>query len=357
MSNEVFANGREISCKSGDGKSICEFPDVCMTPPTSPATPMGVPVPYPNTGFSRDTTKGSRTVKIDKKEVMLRNKSYYKTSTGDEAGCATPAKKGVITGTTKGKIYFISWSPDVKIEGENVVRTSDMTTHNHSSYPGNGSIPTADVEGVALAVSRLEDDKCPCCGKPKHAEGKPMNRDDWYNDVIDKNSETQKGIYKDKTKLQRRALTKDRKKKYRELVKRATERKGCTCVKKTKVLPKAPCDVFFGLPPAKTPKRVARKDTINREWKAYKATYQNKKGFATIEADKQYLRRKLEREPTNTEVNDRRKTNHLTPKVAGGCPTGDVNKHTNGNLQPHRELCSVCKEIDDDFGGFQKPLF
>ena len=38
MANDVFANGREISCKKADGKSICAFPDVCMTPPENPAT-------------------------------------------------------------------------------------------------------------------------------------------------------------------------------------------------------------------------------------------------------------------------------------------------------------------------------
>src|SRR6185437_8068935 len=106
MSNEVYANGREISCKSGSGKTICEFPDVCFTPPENPATPPGVPVPYPNTAFAKDSTDGSRSVKISGEEVMLKNKSYYKTSTGDEAGAA--AKKGVVTSTNKGKAYFIS---------------------------------------------------------------------------------------------------------------------------------------------------------------------------------------------------------------------------------------------------------
>jgi hypothetical protein len=86
MANDVFANGREVACKAADGKSICAFPDVCMTPPENPATPPGVPVPYPNTGFARDTTEGSRTVRISGKEVMLKNKSHFKTSTGDEAG-------------------------------------------------------------------------------------------------------------------------------------------------------------------------------------------------------------------------------------------------------------------------------
>jgi len=137
MANEVFANTREISCKKADGKGICAFPDVCMTPPTTPATPAGVPIPYPNTAFSKDTANGSRTVKISDKEIMLKNKSYFKTSTGDEAGCATPAKKGIVTGKIKGKLYFTAWSMDVKAEGKNVVRHLDIATHNHASFPGN----------------------------------------------------------------------------------------------------------------------------------------------------------------------------------------------------------------------------
>ncbi len=134
MANDVFANGREIACKAGSGKTICAFPDVCFTPPENPATPPGVPVPYPNTGFASDTTKGSKSVKISDKEIMLKNKSCFKKSTGDEAGCA--AKKGVITSTNKGEVYFKAWSMDVKVEGENVDRHLDLTTNNHASDPG-----------------------------------------------------------------------------------------------------------------------------------------------------------------------------------------------------------------------------
>ena len=135
MGNDVFANGREISCKAADGKAICAFPDVCFTPPENPATPPGVPIPYPNTGMAKDATKGSKKVKISNKEVMLKNKSYFKKSVGDEAGSA--AKKGAVTSTNRGKVYFNAWSMDVKIEGENVVRHLDITTHNHMSFPGN----------------------------------------------------------------------------------------------------------------------------------------------------------------------------------------------------------------------------
>src|SRR5881394_3532443 len=110
MSNEVYANGMEVSCKAAAGKSICAFPDVCFTPPMTPATPPGVPIPYPNTGMASDTTDGSKTVKISGQEVMLKNKSYYKTSMGDEAGSAP--KKNLITSKIKGKVFFQAWSMD-----------------------------------------------------------------------------------------------------------------------------------------------------------------------------------------------------------------------------------------------------
>ena len=148
MANDVFANGREISCKKADGKTICEFPDVCFTPPENPATPPGVPVPYPNTAFAKDTTEGSKSVKISGQEVMLKNVSYFKTSTGDEAGSA--AKKGIITSTNKGKAYFISWSMDVKYEGKNVVRNLDMTTNNHASPAADGSVPQVETDSQAI---------------------------------------------------------------------------------------------------------------------------------------------------------------------------------------------------------------
>lgn len=135
MANQVFANGMEVSCKAADGKSICAFPDVCFTPPQAPVTPPGVPIPYPNTGLASDTSGGSTTVQISGQEVMLKNKSYFKKSTGDEAGCAP--MKGVVTHKITGKVYFTAWSMDVKVEGENVVRMMDLTTHNHASQGPN----------------------------------------------------------------------------------------------------------------------------------------------------------------------------------------------------------------------------
>ena len=153
MSNEVYANNMEVSCKAASGKSICSFPDICFTPPQTPATPPGVPIPYPNTGLASDCTDGSSTVMISGQEVMLKNKSCFKKSSGDEAGCAP--KKGLINSKNTGKVYFKAWSMDVKFEGENVVRHFDLTTHNHASDIGNDSIPWLHVDKMDMTLSKV----------------------------------------------------------------------------------------------------------------------------------------------------------------------------------------------------------
>jgi len=149
VSNQVYANNMEVSCKQAAGKSICAFPDVCMTPPQTPATPPGVPIPYPNTGMASDTSDGSTSVKVSGQEVMLKNKSCFKKSTGDEAGAAP--MKGVVSHKNTGKVYFTAWSMDVKFEGENVVRHLDMTTGNHGSPP-NAATPWPHIDAATMAA-------------------------------------------------------------------------------------------------------------------------------------------------------------------------------------------------------------
>jgi hypothetical protein len=134
MSNEVYANGMEIACKAADGKTVAALPDVCLSPPSPPAGP--VPIPYPNTAYASDTTAGSKTVYMCGKEVMLKDKSYFKQSTGDEAATKSLGM-GVVTHQIQGKVNFSSWSMDVKIEDENAVRHLDLTMHNEMSLPAN----------------------------------------------------------------------------------------------------------------------------------------------------------------------------------------------------------------------------
>jgi hypothetical protein len=136
MGAEVFANGREISCKVSSDQSLVAMPDVCLSPPSPPAGP--IPIPYPNTSMSSDTTDGSKTVSIGGKEVMLKNASSYKKSTGNEPA-TNSFGAGVITHKLQGATHFAAWSFDVLVEGQNVCRLGDLTTHNHQN-PTNGGV-------------------------------------------------------------------------------------------------------------------------------------------------------------------------------------------------------------------------
>ncbi len=148
MGCEVYANGMTIACKVADGKTIAAMPDVCLSPPTPPAGP--VPIPYPNTAMASDTTKGSKTVQIGGQEVMLKNKSTFKKSTGDEAATKSLGM-GVVSHQIQGEVSFCAWSMDVKFEGENVPRHLDLTLHNEMCEPANAP-PWPYLDAIAMAV-------------------------------------------------------------------------------------------------------------------------------------------------------------------------------------------------------------
>jgi Domain of unknown function (DUF4150) len=109
--------------KKSNGQSPV-FPDVCKTP--SPGGP--VPVPYPNVAKSSDASQTATTVMADGEKIMLKS-SVFSTSTGDEAGSVG----GVVSNVTKGKAQFILYSFDVKAEGQNVPRNTDMMKQNGGS--------------------------------------------------------------------------------------------------------------------------------------------------------------------------------------------------------------------------------
>ena len=129
MGCEVYANGDEIACKAGDGKVNASAPDVCMSPPSPPAGP--IPVPYMDSSFSKDMKNGSKTVKIKGKEVMLKDKSFYKTSPLGNEAATRSFGANVISHVITGKTYFIMWSMDVKFEGLNVDRHDDIAVGGH----------------------------------------------------------------------------------------------------------------------------------------------------------------------------------------------------------------------------------
>jgi Domain of unknown function (DUF4150) len=171
MGCDVFANGMEIACKVSDGKTVAAMPDVCLSPPTPPAGP--VPIPYPNTAMASDTTNGSKTVQIGGGEVMLKDQSTFKKSTGDEAATKSLGM-GVVSHQIQGEVNFCAWSMDVKFEGQNVPRNLDLTLHNEMCIPAN----TPPWPFVASMTAGTGEDPCEqeksnetaACGSKSEAE-------------------------------------------------------------------------------------------------------------------------------------------------------------------------------------------
>jgi hypothetical protein len=132
MPATINVNDKTVVHQGSSGIATA-FPDVCKTP--TPAGP--VPVPYPNVARSADTSQGSRTVAMDGNPIMLKG-SVYATSTGDEAGSAG----GVVSGVTKGKAEFLTYSFDVKVEGRNVCRLGDLMGQNIGGSLNIAGFPT-----------------------------------------------------------------------------------------------------------------------------------------------------------------------------------------------------------------------
>ncbi|MCF6323060.1 MAG: DUF4150 domain-containing protein [Gammaproteobacteria bacterium] len=125
--HNVFTNSRSNIHKGSGDKAVASAPDVCKTPVGSAV----VPVPYPNISQSSTLKKGSKTVKINGQPTALKG-STFASSDGDQAG----SLGGIASGVTGKETEFISYSFDVKIEGRNVVRHADMTTHNKKNTMG-----------------------------------------------------------------------------------------------------------------------------------------------------------------------------------------------------------------------------
>lgn len=336
--SKVYANGMEVASKAQAGKAVAALPDICLSPPAAPAGP--IPVPYANTSHARDMKAGSKSVKIGGKPVMLADQSHYASSPlGNEA--ATKSFGGsIVTHTITGKTYFGAWSTDVIFEGKGVCRHLDLTTSNHASYPGSTPpwLNVATMDMVKVAEAAIAKDLCACCGKKKHATGAPMGRDEWYQDNIDKKAQAAGW-----SGAQRNA----EKQAYRTLIKDAMARPGCSCAGETKVLPNPPCDVFYGRQPDGSTARDAQRTNINDAWANHRQRFQLQQGLPAKPVHIRQLARALGRPPTKREVDTARQTNHLTPKTAGGCPTGK------SNLQLHAALCPACRALDGRFNRFQ----
>src|SRR5262245_2204441 len=142
MSVTINVNGLSLCHKGSGGVSKATLPDVCKTPPVP------VPVPYPNIAYSRDLAKGTTTVFADGGNSIAHLPSEFAVSTGDEPGTAG----GVVSGTFMKEATWLTFSADVRIEGQNACRLTDKMFHNHCN--------TVDAAGLEQAPVGKGDVKC-----------------------------------------------------------------------------------------------------------------------------------------------------------------------------------------------------
>jgi hypothetical protein len=174
MGDKVFINGRSAIHAGSAGKSMA-FPDVNLCPPTPPAGP--VPLPLPNVAQAMDLQGGAESVLIEGNPVAKKS-SFFAKSTGNEAAQSTGG--GVVTAVVQGKAYFVSYSVDVSIEGEEAPRHLDMMTHNHAGQsPPNAAVGTYLGMMDPAAVGPASDPP-----KPRKDDGKPQDIE-FYLDHID----------------------------------------------------------------------------------------------------------------------------------------------------------------------------
>lgn len=153
MPSHIVVNSLGLTYKGTIGISTATIPDVCKTP-----TPGGpVPIPYPNIA-QQSSLKGGTTTVFAKGKMIAIKGSQYGSSNGDEPGTAGGVKSGVNMKATD----WITYSFDVKMDGQNACRHTDKKFHNNQN--------TVDLQGNN-DPRRSEDDngklKILCKGAPK----------------------------------------------------------------------------------------------------------------------------------------------------------------------------------------------
>jgi len=122
MAVSVNVNNLSLCHQGSNGVSTATVPDVCNTP--SPGGP--VPMPYPNIALSSDLAKGTSAVSADGGNMCAIQGSEFSRSTGDEPGTAG----GVTSGVFAKQASWITFSFDVKLEGQGACRLTDKMFHN-----------------------------------------------------------------------------------------------------------------------------------------------------------------------------------------------------------------------------------
>jgi Domain of unknown function (DUF4150) len=152
MTVTIRVNRLTLSHKGSGGWVRSTLPDVCKSPV--------VPVPYVNVAYSKTLAKGTKTVHADGGNMISIKGSEYATSTGDEPGVGGGVKSGV----NMHRATWLSWSPDVFMEGQPVCRKTDKMLLNRGNTVSIGGDNEIELTGEDIE-KKLCDIACKCLAK------------------------------------------------------------------------------------------------------------------------------------------------------------------------------------------------
>ena len=144
MAITININNLTLIHKDSGGVAKATLPDICMTP--APGGP--VPRKYSNTAYSKDIAEGTVTITADGGNMCANRGSQFSKSYGDEPGTLG----GIISGTNMAEATWLTWSPDVLLEGRNACRLTDKMLMNHGN--------TICAAGVINPLIPPDDPKC-----------------------------------------------------------------------------------------------------------------------------------------------------------------------------------------------------
>lgn len=160
MAVTINVNGLTQCHLGSNGIVRATLPDICKTPTAS-----NKPLPYPNIAYSADLANGTETVFADGGNSCAIKGSEFSKSIGDELGSGG----GVKSGTYLDRATWLSWSPNVFLDGEAACRLSDKMLMNDGN--------TASLGGVnqsCLTDDEIEDILCEFACKCKGAKLKQV---------------------------------------------------------------------------------------------------------------------------------------------------------------------------------------
>ncbi len=146
----VRVNGLTMAHEGTGGYVISTLPDVCKSPDK--------PVPYTNVSYITTLEKGTRTVSADGGNMIAVKGSEQASSVGDEPGIGGGVKSGV----NMHRATWLSWSPDVYMEGRPVCRLTDKMLMNKGNTVSIGGHWDPPIAGSDPDLKELCDILCEC---------------------------------------------------------------------------------------------------------------------------------------------------------------------------------------------------